>query len=109
MSQGTEFGGFSLKEYMANISLPPDPPEDFFSLIPLQRLHINKLLDKGVVTSYCLSFDRSRLWVTLRAHSEEAAVEIIAAFPLFRWMEVEIEQLMFRNTVATAMPSVSMN
>ncbi len=94
---------------MADIALPPNPPEEFFSMIPLQRLHINRLLDNGVVTSYCLTFDRSRLWVTLRAHSEEAAVEIVAAFPLFRWMEVEIEQLMFRNTVVTTMPVVSMN
>ena len=98
-----------MREFMINIALPVDPPEEFISLIPRQRLHINKLLEKGVVTSYSLAFDRSRLWVTVCADSEEGAVRIVTGFPLFLWMEVEVEQLMFRNTAVTTMPAVSMN
>ena len=98
-----------MNEYIVSIALPADPPEEFISLIPRQRLHINRLLHEGVITSYSLAFDRSRLWVTVCARSEKEAVGIIVGFPLFRWMEVEVEQLMFRNTVVTAMPPVSMN
>jgi len=100
---------FRMNEYMAHIALPADPPEEFISLIPRQRLHVNRLLNEGVLTSYSLAFDRSRLWVTICAPSEQEAVGIVARFPLFRWMEVEIEELMFRNTVVTAMPLVSLN
>jgi muconolactone delta-isomerase len=99
----------SLRDFMANITLPLDPPEEFFSLIPAQRAHINQMIRKGVITSYCLSLDRSRLWVTLRAHSEEEVVEVVVKFPLIRWMEIEIQPLMFRETAVTSMPPVSLN
>jgi hypothetical protein len=99
----------SLHDFMANIALPPDPPEEFFSLIPAQRAYCNQLIRKGVITSYSLSLDRSSLWVTLRGHSEEEVAGVVEKFPLIRWMEIEIQQLMFRETAATSMPPVSLN
>jgi muconolactone delta-isomerase len=99
----------SLSDFMANITLPSDPPEEFFSLIPAQRAYINQMIRKGVITSYSLSLDRSRLWVTLRGHSEEEVVEVVTKFPLIRWMEIEIQPLMFRETAVTTMPPVSLN
>jgi hypothetical protein len=99
----------SLSDFMAIIALPPDPPEEFFSLIPAQRAYVNQMIRKGVITSYSLSLDRSQLWVTLRAHSEEEVVEVVAKFPLIRWMEIEIQPLMFRETAVTSMPPVSLN
>jgi muconolactone delta-isomerase len=98
-----------LSDFMANISLPSDPPEEFFSLIPAQRAYTNQMIRKGIITSYCLSLDRSRLWVTLRGHSEEEVVEVVAKFPLIRWMEIEVQPLMFRETAAASMPPVSLN
>jgi hypothetical protein len=94
---------------MVSIGLPGDPPEEFVSLIPRQRVQVNRLIEKGTITSYCLAYDRSRLWVTMRAKSEEDAIKLVATFPLLRWMEIEIEQLMFRNTGTTVMPAVSLN
>jgi hypothetical protein len=99
----------SLHYFMANIVLPSDPPEEFFSLIPAQRMHINQMIRKGVITSYSLSLDRSRLWVTLRAHSEEDAAEMVSNFPLISWMEIEIQPLMFRETAGALMFPVSLN
>jgi hypothetical protein len=55
----------SVHDFMASIALPSDPPEEFFSVIPAQRMHIDQMIRKGVVTSYSLSLDGSRLWVTL--------------------------------------------
>jgi hypothetical protein len=99
----------SLGDFMANIALPSDPPEEFISLIPAQRTYINQMIRKGVITSYSLSLDRTRLWVTLRAHSEEEVVGVVSKFPLIRWMEIEIQPLMFRETAVTSMPPVSLN
>lgn len=98
-----------MKEYMVNIGLPENSPEEFFSLIPKQRARIDELMKQGVVTSYSLAFDRSRLWVTLSADSEEDVEAIVASFPLFGWMNVEIQELVFRKTEAVMMPPVSMN
>ena len=98
-----------MKEFMVSIGLPGEAPEEFVALIPRQRAKVNKLIEKGVITSYSLAYDRSRLWVTMRATSEEEVIKIIATFPLLRWMDIEIAQLLFRNTGASVMPAVSMN
>ena len=98
-----------MKEYMVNIELPENPPKEFISLIPEQRARIDELMNAGVVTSYSLAFDRSRLWVTLSADSREDAAAILSSFPLFGWMNAEIRELMFRKTEAVMLPPVSMN
>ncbi len=98
-----------MKEYMVIIGLPANPPGEFISLIPRQRARIDELMKQGVLTSYSLAFDRSRLWVTVSADSEENVVEIVSSFPLFGWMNAEIRELMFRKTDAVMMPPVSMN
>jgi hypothetical protein len=99
----------SMNDYMVSIILPADLSEDFLSSIPQQRLHISRLLEKGVLTSYSLAFDRSRLWVTVHASSEDEVAEIIAGFPLSQWMDIEIQRLLFRERAVTPMPVVSMN
>lgn len=101
--------GNTKNDYMADISLPGNPPPEFISRIPSQRAYVDELMQQGVITSYCLSRDRSKLWVTLRAPSEEEVIRVVTKFPLIRWMEVEIQQLMFRDAGVAALPSFSMN
>jgi hypothetical protein len=52
---------------------------------------------KGVVTSYGLAFDRSKVWVTMRAESEGRAHEIVQAFPLYKFFDVRLYPLAFHN------------
>jgi hypothetical protein len=94
---------------MIDISLPTDPDEEFFSLVPHQRAHIDKLLEQRVVMGYSLSFDRSRLWIALNARNEQDAVKILSEFPMFRYFEPTIHPLMFHNTTAVSFHRVSMN
>jgi hypothetical protein len=109
MADTVRFGKGSTNDYMVDISLPSHPPEEFVSLIPAQREYVNRLMEEGMLTSHSLAYDRSQLWVTMRAHSEKEVVERVAKFPLIRWMEVEIRQLMFRDTGAPSLPLVSLN
>ncbi len=98
-----------MTQYMIDISLPADPDEEFFALVPHQRAHIDKLLEQGVVMGYSLSIDRSRLWIVLNARDEQDATGILSAFPMFRYFEPTIHPLMFHNTVVMAFNRVSMN
>ena len=98
-----------MAHYMIDISLPIDPNTEFFALIPLQRAHIEKLLEHGVVMGYSLSIDRSRLWIVMNARSEREAVEILSTFPLFKYFEPTIYPLMFHNTSLMSLIKVSMN
>jgi muconolactone delta-isomerase len=98
-----------MAQHMIEISLPADPDEEFFALVPHQRVHIDKLLEQGVVMGYSLSLDRSRLWIALNARNVQHATEILSAFPMFRYFEVTIHPLMFHNTSVMALNRVSMN
>jgi hypothetical protein len=98
-----------MDHYMIDISLPADPNTEYFALIPLQRAHIEKLLEEGIVIGYSLSLDRSRLWIAMNARDEREAVEILSAFPLFKYFEPTIYPLLFHNTSLMSLIKVSMN
>ena len=98
-----------MAQFMIDIQIPMNPDQEFFELIPMQRAHIDKLLEKGTVTGYSLSLDRSRLWITLNARNERDAVEILAAFPMFKYFEPTIYPLMFHNSSLMSILKVSLN
>jgi muconolactone delta-isomerase len=98
-----------MAQYMIDIALPADPNAEFFALVPLQRSHIDKLLEQGVIMGYSLSIDRARLWIVMNAHNEREAAETLSAFPLFDYFEPTIYPLMFHNTSLMSLIKVSMN
>jgi len=97
-----------MNQYLFDITLPDHLTEEFVSLIPLQRAHIDSLMVKSVVTSYGLAFDRSKLWVTLLAASEEAAHGILGTFPLYRFFHVKLYPMAFHN-MSLSLTKVSLN
>jgi muconolactone delta-isomerase len=98
-----------MNSFIATIDLPWKPDEEFKSLIPQQKAQVDGLMNVGVITSYSLSVDRTRLWVTIEAESGEKAHEIIDKFPLRRYMEVRIDELMFHNTLSFSLPQMFLN
>jgi muconolactone delta-isomerase len=98
-----------MAQHMIEISLPADPDEEFYALVPHQRAHIDKLLEQGVVMGYSLSIDRSKLWIALNARNKRHATEILSEFPMFSYFEITIYPLMFHNASVMALNIVSMN
>ena len=98
-----------MNHYMVNVILPKELNEEFISLIPRQRAQVNELMDEGIVTSYSLARDRSRLWVTIAAESEEEVIKIMNDFPLIKFFTLEIRELMFHNHMRLTMPQMSLN
>jgi len=98
-----------MAQFMIDISLPTDPDAEFFASVPLQRAHIERLLDQGVVMGYSLSLDRSKLWIAMNAGDRNEAADILATFPLFKYFEPTIYPLMFHNTSMMSINRVSMN
>lgn len=97
-----------MNQYLFDISLPEYLTDEFVSLIPQQRAQVDTLMIKGVVSSYCLAFDRSKLWITLHADSEDHAREIIASFPLARFFRTKLYPLAFHN-MTISLTKVSLN
>lgn len=98
-----------MNKYMATILLPEDFSEEFISLIPQQRFAVNRLVDKNIILNYSLAADRSKLWIAFNAKDEDHVRRIIKRFPLFKFMKVNIEELMFVESKITAFPELVWN
>ncbi|MCU0393545.1 MAG: hypothetical protein MUE81_20715 [Thermoflexibacter sp.] len=98
-----------MSQFMVDIQLPPNPTEEFFALIPRQRAKINALMSEGVITSYTLSEDRLKLWVLVNAESETEVMDVLASFPMLKFMRFEIHSLMFHQMIAFRFPAISLN
>ena len=89
-----------MNEYMIIVRFATSFNEEFASLIPEQRAQINRLMEKGIITSYSLSADRGTLWVTLLATSVEAVEKTLRMMPLYKFMRYEIVELMFHEQLS---------
>lgn len=96
--------------FVVSLSLPETFDEDVMAIIPRHRAFINKLLSEHVIETYAISADRSRGWVTLNGTDEATVRNLVAQFPLFRFLrEVEVDELFIYDSAATRFPSISLN
>jgi len=98
-----------MNEYMIVVRFIASFDQEFVALIPDQRAQINRLMEKGIITSYSLSADRGTLWVTLLATSLEAIEKTLRMMPLFKFMRYDVIELMFHNSPIHAQMHFSMN
>lgn len=98
-----------MNDYLLDITLPAYMNQEFMSLIPAQREHINELVNKGTISGYSLALDRSKLWVTLRGRSEGDVQEVFESFPLYDYMEGVFIPLMFHQSPSYTLPQMSLN
>jgi muconolactone delta-isomerase len=98
-----------MQQFMVDITLPSELTEEFLALIPKQRSLINQLFTQGKLTSYSLAIDRSKLWATFAAESEEDVVYILSLLPLRKFMQIEIRQLAFHQNTTHNLARISMN
>lgn len=100
-----------MKSFIVTIALPrPDGiTNEFVNLIPEQRSHIDTLMKNGVVTDYALAADRSTLWAIIKADSSREVYEILELFPLRKFMEPAVLELMFHHSMVTHFPAFSLN
>ena len=96
-------------QYMAEVTLPAHATKEYLQLIPLQRSFVESMFKRGLITSYALALDRSKIWVTFSTATQEEAEEILRKFPLADYITYHIQELAFRNSISTTMPVVSLN
>ena len=94
---------------MVDIELPAELDEEFMKLIPYQRMYINKLMKKGSISNYSLSYNRRKLWVVIHAASEFEVKQIIGAFPIFNYMKFKIHGLIFHDSSTITTPQLWLN
>ncbi len=98
-----------MQQYMVDITLPEDLTQDFIELIPQQRAFINKMFERGIIISYSLTLDRSKLWVTFYSATQDDVERVIRKFPIADYITYRIHELAFHNSLSTVLPAVSLN
>jgi muconolactone delta-isomerase len=100
---------WQMAEFMVDIDLHDAHSDEFMRLIPSQRTVVNDLMFEGKITNYCVSMDRSKLWMVVVAKDEEEVMEFLAKFPLIKFMDCEIQPLLFSNSAQQTFSHISLN
>lgn len=98
-----------MPEFMVDVNLHSPHSDEFLKLIPSQRTVVNDMMFEGKITSYCVSVDRSKLWITIVARDEEDVLEQLSKFPLIHFMDCEIAPLLFYNSTYQTFSQISLN
>ncbi|HMU70171.1 MAG TPA: muconolactone Delta-isomerase family protein [Chitinophagales bacterium] len=98
-----------MAEFMVDIDMHEAHSEAFMRLIPSQRAVVNDLMYEGKITSYCVSMDRKKLWMVAVARDEDEVMEFLAKFPLIKFMDCEIQPLLFSNSAQQTFSHISLN
>ena len=96
-------------EFMVEMDLPVPFDDEFLSMVPRQRAMVNGLMNAGIITSYAVSFERGKLWLTMLAENESGVFSLISEFPIIRFVETRISKLAFHNSVNFHIPQFSVN
>ena len=71
---------------MVEFDLPEVYVDKFINRISEQLKEIDKLMAKGIIKSYSLAQDYSKLWIITRSDSEFGIMKIINKLPLSEYM-----------------------
>jgi hypothetical protein len=96
-------------EYMAEIDLPVPFTDEFLSQIPRQRALVNKLMNEGAISSYAVSIEEGKLWMTAIAENSQAVKSMLESFPIAGYISYKISKLTFHNSLSLKLPSFSLN
>jgi hypothetical protein len=96
-------------EFLVDIDLPIPLTEELLSLVPAQREMVNRLMNEGTITSYALSIESGKLWVSMIGESEQKIKELISSFPIFNHIFFTINKLTFQNSINFKIPHFSLN
>ena len=98
-----------MSKYMIELDLPSPLTVEFFTLIPAQHYAVERLMTAGIIVSYTLSADQSKLWTIITAESEADLIQLLETLPLTRFMKSRSYPLAFHNIGAFRMPQRILN
>lgn len=95
--------------FKAEIELIDSFSKNFTKHIPAQRKRVNELMNAGLIVSYGLAIDRSKVWIVFEARSLEHVYDLIQNFPLYKFMKPDVFELAFYDTIHSGFPQLSLN
>ncbi len=96
-----------MNKYQVSVFFSID--EDFMSLVPKHRGVINELILKGIIDSYAISAEAGRGWITMNAKDKPDIHKQLERSPLYKYFELEIDQLMVYDSQMYRFPKMVLN
>lgn len=99
----------TLETFQVHLILPEFFTKRFSSLIPAQRERVNQLMEARVILNYALDMDRANLWITMQGKNQQEIMDVLATFPIIKFVKVEIFELAFFDSAPMGLPELIMN
>jgi hypothetical protein len=98
-----------MSTYKAEIELIDPFKPKFSKLIPQQRKRVDELMNAGLIVSYGLAMDRSKVWIVFEAKNIEEVWDALRSLPLYEFMIPDVFELAFYDTIHSGFPQLSLN
>lgn len=98
-----------MSTYKAEIELIDPFKPQFAKLVKSQRRRVDELMNAGVIVSYGLAMDRSKVWIVFEARNLEEVHEALQSLPLYEYMLPNVFELAFYDTIHSGFPQLSLN
>jgi len=95
--------------FMAEVWLPQALSDEFYALIPRHRKMVNDLIERGIVNSYTVDENRTKIWILFSASEESEVLAHLKNLPIFRFVKVEIFKLFIADGDIFRLPKVNLN
>ncbi|OHX65443.1 hypothetical protein [Flammeovirga pacifica] len=96
-------------KFIVEIILPEVLDQELIDLLPSQYQEIGEMMNEGIISSFMLSDNAQRAWITIDATSEEEVDNILAAFKLYDFVDMKIMELSIAEMASPTVPTFSLN
>jgi muconolactone delta-isomerase len=79
---------------MVTVGFVQGQQEAIAARMPAEQAHVRELMEQGVIEAINIAADRSRVWLVMQGDSEDHVRQMMAAFPLYPYMELEVAPLL---------------
>lgn len=94
-------------KYQVTIHFEMD--DAFMGLVPVHRVYINSLIDKGTIDYYSVSMETQRCWMIVNALSKKEVEDYLVKTPLHKYWTTEIDELFVYDSQTYRLPALQLN
>lgn len=107
--KGTLNHNTTAMQYMFEFNITQARDTHFTVTMPEQREVVNDLMFQGSILSYVMDLEKTRIWVTVKAVSEPAALAVLEQLPLIRYMRLRMHPVRMWRPSSFPLPEFSEN
>ena len=98
-----------MTNFIVEIFLPQIQDDYFFKLIPAHRKMVDELIDNGIISSYCVNTNRTKVWIIFNCENENQLKNYIKKLPIYNRVTFEIHDLLIADGEVFRFPKLNLN